>query len=255
MPGTTDRRAAARAVSAAPMSIAPESAPIASADVPADALPAWLPALMQLGSPALPTGAFSYSQGLETACERGLVRDEASALAWIEAQWRFAFHPRELPALAQAWQAGRAGDAAALAAVNESFLASRDSAEARAETLQMGAALLRWLRTLYPDGEQIALAPEDGTRLCAPAAYALCALSQGLPASATVFGYGFAWLENQVQAAVKLVPLGQSAGQRLQLALRPRLADPPEQRPWSFAPIASIMAMRHERQYTRLFRS
>ena len=94
-----------------------------------------------------------------------------------------------------------------------------------------------------------------GARLCAPVAYALCALSQGLPEHAAAFGYGFAWLENQVQAAVKLVPLGQSAGQRLQLALRPRLADAPESRPWSFAPIASIMAMRHERQYTRLFRS
>jgi urease accessory protein len=220
-----------------------------------DPLPDWLAALMQLGSPALPTGAFSYSQGLETACDRGMVTDEASAFAWIDAQWRFAFHPRELPALVQAWHAGRAGDAAALAAADEAFIASRDCAEARAETLQVGAALLRWLHTLYPGGEHAVLARAAGARLCAPVAYALCALSQGLPEHAAAFGYGFAWLENQVQAAVKLVPLGQSAGQRLQLALRPRLADAPESRPWSFAPIASIMAMRHERQYTRLFRS
>ena len=73
--------------------------------------------------------------------------------------------------------------------------------------------------------------------------------------SAARFAWGFAWLENQVMAAVKIVPLGQSAGQRLLVALRALLAGPPERQPWSFAPLASVLAMRHERQYTRLFRS
>jgi len=219
------------------------------------ALPDWLPALLQLASPALPTGAFSYSQGLEMACALGVVHDEAGALAWIEAQWRNAFHPRELPTVDEAWHAARDGDAEALARIDARFVASRDSAEARAETLQMGAALLRWLSTIRADSAEAVLARGVGTRLCAPVAYALCARSQGLPAQAAVFGYGFAWLENQVQAAVKLVPLGQSAGQRLQVALRPRLADALPSRAWSFAPLAAIAAMRHERLYTRLFRS
>jgi urease accessory protein len=219
------------------------------------ALPEWLPALLQLSSPALPTGAFSYSQGLETACERGLVHDEASALAWIDSHWRTAFQSRELPTLDAAWHAAQSGGVARLVEIDETFVASRDSAESRAETLQVGAALIRWLRILHPDTAESALALETRSRLSAPVAYALCARAQGLPARAAVFGYGFAWLENQVQAAVKLVPLGQSAGQRLQMALRPRLADPLPQRPWSFAPIAAIMAMRHERQYTRIFRS
>lgn len=219
------------------------------------ALPDWLPALLQLASPALPTGAFSYSQGLESACELGLVRDETSALGWIDAQWRNAFHPRELPALDAAWHAARDADAARLASIDADFVASRDSSEARAETMQVGSALLRWLQILLPDCAEAAFARASRARLCAPVAYALCGRAQGLPVQATLFGYGFAWLENQVQAAVKLVPLGQSAGQRLQLALRPRLADPLPQRPWSFAPLAAIVAMRHERQYTRLFRS
>jgi len=219
------------------------------------ALPDWLPALLQLASPALPTGAFSYSQGLETACAFGLVRDEATSLAWIDAQWRNAFHPRELPALEAAWCACRDGDARRLAEIDARFVASRASAEARAETLQVGSALLRWLQTLRPNCAEAALARGAGARLSAPVAYALCARSEGLPAQATRFGYGFAWLENQVQAAVKLVPLGQSAGQRLQIALRARLSDRLPRRPWSFAPLAAIAAMRHERQYTRLFRS
>jgi len=222
---------------------------------PNGTLPDWLPALLQLASPALPTGAFSYSQGLESACELGLVRDEAGALRWIDAQWRNAFHPRELPALDAAWQAVRDADAARLAVIDAEFVASRDSAEARAETLQVGAALLRWLHTLLPECGEAALARASRQRLCAPVAFALCARAQGLPAQAAIFGYAFSWLENQVQAAVKLIPLGQSAGQRLQIALRARLADPLPQRPWSFAPLAAIVAMRHERQYTRLFRS
>jgi len=142
---------------------------------PNGTLPDWLPALLQLASPALPTGAFSYSQGLESACELGLVRDEAGALRWIDAQWRNAFHPRELPALDAAWQAVRDADAARLAVIDAEFVASRDSAEARAETLQVGAALLRWLHTLLPECGEAALARASRQRLCAPVAFALCA--------------------------------------------------------------------------------
>jgi urease accessory protein len=218
-------------------------------------LPDWLPALLQLASPALPIGAFSYSQGLEAACEHRVVSDEASSLAWIDAQWRQAFAPRELPAVDQAWLSAAAGDAQALRLADREFVASRDGAESRAETLQVGAALQRWLATLHPGSDELALAAAAGPRLSAPCAWALCCRTQALPREAAVFGWGFAWIENQVQAAVKLVPLGQSAGQRLLLALRPRLRDPLPARPWSFAPVASILAMRHERQYTRLFRS
>ncbi|MGE0805815.1 MAG: urease accessory protein UreF [Burkholderiaceae bacterium] len=221
----------------------------------------WLPALLHLASPVLPIGAFSYSQGMETACELGQVRDAASAAAWIESLWTWSVLPRELPTVQAAWDALQAGDLAALRAVHERFVASGDCAEARAETMQVGAALQRWLRALrsggdLPSGVNPAVAAAlDAGRWCAPIAFALCACAQGLPCRAASLGWGWSWLENQVQAAVKLVPLGQSDGQRVLVALRPRLFDPIPDEPWSFMPLAALCGMRHERQYTRLFRS
>ncbi len=219
----------------------------------APALPAWLPALLQLASPALPTGAFAYSQGLESAAHAGLVHDEASAGAWIESAWCNAFAVRESPVVGAAWHAFDAGDTARLEALDASFVASRDAAEARAETRQVGAALARWLATQAPGSPAARVAQH--LRPAAPVAFALCGASQGLDASTTRAAYDYAWLENQVQAAVKIVPLGQTSGQRLLVALRPRVLAPSAAPPWSFAPVAAIMAMRHERLYTRLFRS
>jgi urease accessory protein len=245
------------------------SAPDAEAG--AGPLPAWLPALLQLASPTLPIGAFSYSQGLEAAAWAGVVTDEAQAQAWIASHWRYAFAARELPVVDRAaallaaacdasqpqapgWVALRE----ALAAIDADFIASRDSAEARAETRQTGASLLRWLYGLHPDSREARLGRAlavPGRAPSAPVAYALCAAAQGLPPQAARFGWAYAWLENQVMAAVRIVPLGQSAGQRMLVALRPLLAEPDPVEPWSFAPLASVAAMRHERQYSRLFRS
>ena len=229
-----------------------------------DGLARWLPALMQLASPMLPIGSFAYSQGLEAAAWAGVVTDEASALAWIDSHWRQSFAVRELSALYEAACVLDvvSGDEAVtldrLSAIDERFMASRDSQEARSETRQVGAALLRWLATLHSEGPSHRLARAVSARhsgLCAPTAFALCGHAQGLPPAATRFAWGFSWLENQVQAAVKIVPLGQTAGQRLLMNLRERLADVPDAQAWSFSPLASVMAMRHERQYTRLFRS
>lgn len=234
------------------------------------ALPDWLPALAQLASPTLPIGSFSYSQGLEAAAHAGLVHDEHSAGEWIESHWRQAFSPRELPVLdatvrllVESREAGHRdvaepGLVSRLAELDRGFLASRDSAEARAETRQTGAALLRWLATVLPRSTERAIGDRVRTEngeLTAPVAFGLCAHAQGLPAAAACFAWGFAWLENQVQAAVKIVPLGQTSGQRLLIRLRGQALEPVATRAWSFSPLAAVMSMRHERQYSRLFRS
>ncbi len=218
-----------------------------------DAATSALPALLQLASPALPTGAFSYSQGLEAAQHAGIVTNEAQAADWIASVWQQSFSVRELPVVVGAWRAFDSDDEDGFVDLDRRFLASRDSAEMRAEARQVGSALQRWLQTLLPQAPETDWAQR--LRPCAPAAFALCAHSQGLAADHARLAYAFAWLENQVQAAVKIVPLGQTAGQRMLIALRRKLFEAPPEQPWSFAPVAAILSMRHERQYTRLFRS
>lgn len=236
---------------------------------PGHALPRWLPSLLQLASPVLPTGAFSYSQGLEAACAHGWVASEADALAWIDAQWRQSFAPREWACLEAACTAiglDAAGAAVVpatgaarervlerLVHLDEDFIASREAAQLQAETLQVGAALARWIDAVHPVSGWRALVRHRPWS--APVAFALCAALEAMPAHVARIAWGWAWMENQAQAAVRLVPLGQSAGQRLLVALRARLADDAPGEAWSFAPRAAIAAMRHERQYSRLFRS
>jgi urease accessory protein len=236
-----------------------------------------LGALLQLASPALPIGAFSYSQGLEAAVNAGVVKDEASAGAWIGSQFEQSFLPRELFSLQAAFvQIQRIVSALdhsecagsfnieanvldELTQLDQDFVASRDSAEGRLETRQLGSSLCRWLQSVAPDhvvGQVLTtLRARQGGDIASPTAFAGVGLSQGLNLDMTRLAWAFSWLENQVQAAVKLVPLGQSSGQRLLLALRPLSALLPPPRPWTCTPMASLLMMRHERQYSRLFRS
>jgi urease accessory protein len=232
--------------------------------------PGWTLALLQMASPVLPIGAFSYSQGLEQAHAQAWVVDEASAGEWIASQYRCAFEPRELVALEAAFKvSGSITDLEALLAVNLEFLASRDSSEIRSESLQTGSALMKWLRSMQQPLSVEAVLIEliagiGATKLTAPVAFALCAKAQSLPLEAARLAWAWSWLENQVQAAVKIIPLGQTAGQRLLIMLRSLLLREGEDsqsskdmqdKAWSFTPLGNIAAMRHERLYTRIFRS
>jgi urease accessory protein len=218
--------------------------------------------LLQLASPALPVGAYTYSQGLEWAVERGTIHDEASAQAWIADLLSGNIARFELPWLAQLRAAWDADDAAALAALDADFIASRESAELRAETLQMGHSLRRLLLDL----------PGFPPRHCArlrgfaepgyPLAWSCAASAWEIPAEDALGGYLWSWAENQVMAALKSVPLGQSAGQRILATLAGRMPAlaaaartlPPESVS-NFSPGFAIACARHETQYTRLFRS
>ncbi len=217
--------------------------------------------LLQLASPILPIGAYSYSQGLERAVEDGVVHDAASAQAWIGDVLELVVARGEA---ALAWRLLRAAgrDWNAFAHWNAWFRASRETAELRAETEQMGSSLARLALDLglldAPARDALpALAP-----VTLPAAFALAARGFALPASAALAGYVWAWLENQVLAAVKLVPLGQVAGQRMLMALGASLpqavaaaAALADDDIATFAPGFALACARHETQYTRLFRS
>ncbi|MEW6163476.1 MAG: urease accessory protein UreF [Pseudomonadota bacterium] len=205
--------------------------------------------LLQLASPALPVGAYTYSQGLEWAVEAGTVKDEATALDWIGDQIEWNLGRFEAPLLA-GMMAG--GDVAALDA---RYLASRETAELRAETLQMGHSLRRLIGELK---ENIAVPPG----LTFPAVWnALAAHWQIAPADALA-AWLWSWAENQVMAALKAVPLGQAAGQRILLEIGNRIPAVVERALQldgddysNFAPGFAIACARHETQYSRLFRS
>ena len=215
--------------------------------------------LLQLASPALPVGAYSYSQGLEAACEAGLVRDAASASAWIADVLGLAMGPMEAPVLVRLIDAWDRGDVEAVRHWNDEFVASRETAELRAETLQMGHSLRILLRDLSVPAHA---ALGDIEPLAYPTAYACAVHAWKLDARDAVHAYLFAWIENQALAAVKAVPLGQTDGQRMLLGLGPAV-EAAAQRAFQlrdddlgyFAPGLALLSSRHETQYSRIFRS
>jgi len=211
--------------------------------------------LLQLASPALPVGAYTYSQGLEWAVEAGTVTDEATAREWIGDQLEWNLARFEAPLLARMIAAAQAGDGEAMGALDAHCLASRETAELRAETLQMAHSLKRLIAEL---GVPIALPPV----LSYPAVWASLAAAWNVGARAALAGWLWSWAENQTMAAIKTVPLGQAAGQRILLDLGTRIPSVVDHALVlhdedfsNFAPGFAIACARHETQYSRLFRS
>jgi urease accessory protein len=218
---------------------------------------------MWLASPALPVGGFSYSEGLESAVDAGLVGSESQAGDWLLQQLQLSLARADLPVVAQAHAAWQQHDSARVAALNDWIRCTRESAELRQQAEQMGRSLAEWLR----NGEQAgdpriatlgALAPAPTW----PLAYALATVLAGAESHESLLAFAFGWAENMVQAAMKAVPLGQSAAQRM-LA---RLADAipaavesalalPDGGRQAFTPMLAILSAQHETQYSRLFRS
>ncbi len=215
--------------------------------------------LLRLASPLLPVGAYSYSQGLEWAVEEQVVRDEQTALQWIADALRFNIGTLEAPVWQRLYQAWDEGDVNAARHWNVRFVAIRETAELRAETLQMGGALKL---VLDATGELDTRALEAIEAPAFPTAFSFAAHGFNVPLREGLTGYLWAWGENQVSSAMKLVPLGQSAGQRVLaqlVALLPSVADAAlqtcEESLSNFCPALAIASCRHETQYSRLFRS
>jgi urease accessory protein len=217
--------------------------------------------LMWLASPALPIGGFSYSECLEAAVESGLVTTETQAAHWLVDQLHLTLARSELPAVASGLAAWQAGDLERVAELNTWVLQTRESSELRAQSEQMGKSLLEWLKNhTTASAAQIAiLARQQPTY---PLAFALAASNTGAAVRECLLTFAFGWAENMMQAAIKAVPLGQSAGQRILSAIAAEISaavdyalgvtDDTRQ---AFAPMLAILSSQHEAQYSRLFRS
>ncbi len=224
--------------------------------------PASLLQLIWLASPALPVGGFSYSEVLEAAVDRAGVTSEPTASSWLRDQLHLSLARSDLVAVAQAIPAWRLHDHERIRALNDWVLQTRESAELRLQTEQMGRSMMDWLRVQHADDAAL----HAHTRMVAsptyPLAYALAVSLAQASVRDCLRSYAFGWAENMAQAAVKAVPLGQSAGQRIlarlareipgAVANAVRATDADRQ---AFAPMLAILSAQHETQYSRLFRS
>lgn len=225
--------------------------------------------LIWLASPALPIGGFSYSEGLEPAVDRGLVHDEASTAAWLTDQLHLSLARADLAVVGDAIVAWRNADMLRIDVLNNWVLQTRETSELRQQTEQMGRSLVEWLRTVHPelvDGSAARWTSTGSARtelsLTYPIAFALAASSGAAPPRDCLLAFAFGWAENMTQAAIKSIPLGQSAGQRIlrrlaveiPVAVDNALALDEDERQ-AFSPMLAILSAQHETQYSRLFRS
>jgi urease accessory protein len=218
--------------------------------------------LLRLSSPALPVGAYGYSQGLETAIGRGWLRGEADIAAWVQDVLTFNLARLEGPLLCRLYRAWEQGDTAAAIEWNARFLAARETAELYAETCQMGASLRGLLRATGEPDERSLAALEQVQAPAFPTVFAFAAAAWAIPLPATLTGYLFGWAENQVSAAMKTMKLGHLGAQRILAGVSAALpalvqsAQACEDRDFSnFSPALAIASALHETQDGRLFRS
>ena len=249
----------------------PTAATLAAAEA-APARTSDLVRLMWLASPALPIGGFSYSEGLEAAIDRTGLRTPADVSAWLQDQLQLTLARSDLALVAQAVRAWRTRDLSRISTLNDWVLQTRESSELRLQTEQMGRSMMDWLRNQHAgDSSEAGYQEADAditalSRHCAsptyPVGFALAASITGASVANCLSSYAFGWAENMVQAAVKAVPLGQNAGQRILADLAHHItravADAlvrDDDNRQAFAPMLAILSAQHETQYSRLFRS
>jgi urease accessory protein len=215
--------------------------------------------LIWLASPALPIGGFSYSEGLEAGIESARIAPDSIA-DWLKDQLHISLVRGDLAALCKAVAAIRRNDVQRAQELNAWVLQTRETHELRLQTEQMGRSLVEWLKVQDPEldatdwlGDQVPTYP---------IAFALAAARTQANQRDIALAFSFGWAENMVQAAIKTVPLGQTAGQRIlqQLAaeipaaVQAALSLPDGERQ-AFTPMLAVLSAQHETQYSRLFRS
>ncbi len=216
--------------------------------------------LLQLASPSLPVGAYSYSEGLETLVENGTVADKASLSQWLDFQLHYGSIRIDAAVMVRSYQATQIDDKKALLQWNQWLSAARETEELRNSSWQMGRSLIRLLADLQPS--IIPLKNAIGSPCNYAIAFGIAAAHWQINQEAALLAYLQSWVSNLITAGVKLIPLGQTAGQQLLLNLQPNLQaatteilnlqdDQLSCCSWGL----SLASMMHEVQYTRLFRS
>lgn len=217
--------------------------------------------LLQLASPSLPIGAYTYSQGLESAIEEGIVNDESTARAWITESLSI-IADFEAPIVWRLLKAFSERDSVAVSYWTECYIAARDTAEFRAETIQMGYSLGKLIMDLKIPDESLRMILASQSEVPLPTAFACAAEAFAIPHEAALLGMLFSLVENQVLVCVKSVPLGQVSGQNLLLSLHPvietvslRAQQLNDDELSNWAPGLSLLSIQHETQYSRIYRS
>lgn len=213
-------------------------------------------------SPAYPTGAYSYSHGIEAAVAENLVRDRATVSAWCEHILRFGAGWVDAVLLAQTYDAAISDDWIAVTDLAELAAAMRGTREAGLESVQQGAAFLTATRAAWPDARLEKLAAlGEGKALALPIAVAVSAVGR-VPKVFIVAAYLQSFAANLISAAVRLIPLGQTDGQRAIADMSPVVAsvaaaalEAKIDDLGTAAPMVDWTGMFHETQHTRLFRS
>lgn len=217
--------------------------------------------LLQLASPALPVGAYSYSEGIEALVEAGVVHDQRTLEQWIRQELKYGAIRLEAAVALRAYHAIADDDLSALEDWNNWLSASRETEELRSQSLQMGRSLLHLFLDLHPDLRyQIPSALEHHCNFAI--AFGLAAAYWQIDPTSALLGYVQSWATNLINAGIKLIPLGQRAGQQLLVTLQPNLVDAihavmelPDEALSSCNWGLAIASMVHETQYSRLFRS
>jgi urease accessory protein len=222
--------------------------------------------LLQLVSPSLPVGAYSYSEGLETLTQTGLIHDRKTLQHWLEQELRVGAAQMEGAIVVRAYRALQDEESVVgLRYWNQWYGAARETEELRNQSLQMGRSMMKVLQGLEAsgDGDRLRLEPlllEE--RWHFPIAFAIAAVAWEIALPDALLGYFQSWSSNLIAAGIKLIPLGQTDGQRIGWAMQEPIAaavmavmalddDDLGSCSWGVA----LASMQHETLYSRLFRS
>lgn len=214
--------------------------------------------LLQLTSSALPIGAYNYSEGIETLVEQGVINNPDTLQAWLSYELNHGSIAVEAAVMLRGYRCLKTGDLKGLKYWNQWLSAQRETAELQKQSWQMGDSLLRLIGELETTDNWSELLPNCNYAI----AFSLGAFLWQLPENPALLGYLHSWASNLITAGIKLIPLGQTAGQKILKNLHPQIIfhsqtiqhlgdDQLFTSNWGLA----LASMTHEHQYTRLFRS